>query len=109
MSIAAEYTNNTKVWYQVPYAVPAYTYPKEALIASAHIDDACVHIMVMDGRMLSIPLHWLPAVLHASPEDRCRFTFSEDRRALIWDPDNCSINDELFVDDYLAPHREPEQ
>ena len=86
MSIAAEYTNNTKVWYQIPYPVSAYTYPREALIASARIDDAYIHIMMMDGRMLAIPLHWLPAVLHASPEDRCRFTFSEDRRALIWDP-----------------------
>ena len=85
----------------------AYTYPGEALIASAHVDDAHIHLTLMDGRILSIPLHWLPAVLHAAPDERNRFAISENRKALVWDPDSCSINEELFVDDYLVPRKKP--
>ena len=108
MSIVAEYKDEAKLWYAIPYPASAYTYPKANLIESAQIDDACIHLKLTDGRSLAIPLHWMPSVWHAPAEERNRFLLSEDRRALIWDPDDCSINDELFIDDYLTPRQSPD-
>lgn len=89
-------------WYDIPYPASAYTFPSEALIHKVRFDDQYIHLDLTDGRILSIPLSWIPTLHNAAPAERQQFTISRDRKALIWDPDVCSINDELFIDDYLC-------
>jgi hypothetical protein len=41
-------------------------------------------------------------VHNASPKDRGKFEISRDHTMIIWDPDKCSINDEVRIADYLG-------
>ncbi|HLF74497.1 MAG TPA: DUF2442 domain-containing protein [Anaerolineales bacterium] len=55
-----------------------------------------------DGRILSVPLWWIPSLHSAAPEEREKYEISQDRKMIIWNPDKCSINDEVRIDDYLG-------
>ena len=98
-------SSSRAVWYDIPYPASAYTFPKDALIRAARFDKSHLHIEIADGRILSIPLKWIPSLCHAAPEERAKFKISRDRTMIIWDPDKCSINDELRLADYLGPHK----
>jgi hypothetical protein len=93
------------IWYEIPYASSEYTFPSEALIHRVRIDEHHIHLDLTDGRILSIPISWIPTVHNASTADRNTFQISRDRKVVIWDPDRCAINDELHVDDYLVSRR----
>ena len=56
-----------------------------------------------DGRVLSVPLWWIPTLYHALPEEREKYEINQSRTMLIWDPDTCAINDEMRISDYLCP------
>jgi len=90
----------------VQYPVSAYTFPREALIHQVRFDDEYMHVELTDGRMLSIPLWWIPTLHHASPEDREKYEINQSRTMIIWDPEKCAINDEIRIVDYLGPHRQ---
>ncbi len=98
----------TEKWYDIAYPASAYTFPREALIHQVRFDDEHIHIELTDRRVLSVPLSWIPTLHNAAPEEREKFEISQDRKMIIWDPDKCSINDEVRVDDYLAPRPESE-
>ncbi len=87
--------------YPVKYPLSAYTYPKGARIFAARFDDQYLHIELMDGRILSIPLSWIPTLANAAPADREQFAIDDTRTMLVWDPDVCAIDDQLQVLDYL--------
>lgn len=89
-------------WYEIPFAATAYTFPSEALIHEVELDEKYIHLRLTDGRILSIPLWWIPTLYHAAPEERAKFAISQDRKTLIWNPDDCAINDELTIQDYLV-------
>ncbi|HQY94783.1 MAG: DUF2442 domain-containing protein [Caldilinea sp.] len=72
------------------------------MIHTARLDDQYIHLDLTDGRILSIPLAWIPTLHNAAPSERNQFTISRDRKALLWDPDVCAINEEIFLDDYLS-------
>lgn len=88
--------------FDIAYSASEYTYPHEAMIHDLRIDDSYLHVELTDGRILSIPLWWIPTVHNAAPEDRLKFEISRSRTMIIWDPDKGSINDELRIQDYLA-------
>ncbi len=90
-------------WYEIPYPASAYTFPCEALIHRVRFEAEYIHLELTDGRMLAVPLSWIPSVYHAAPEEREKYQISRDRTMLIWDPDKCAINDELRLADYLGP------
>lgn len=92
--------------YTIAYPASEYTFPHQATIHDVRIDDAYIHIDLTDGRILSIPLWWIPTVYNATPEDRLKFEISRNRTMVIWDPDKGNINDELRLEDYLGPCRE---
>lgn len=98
-----EQTKETTKWYKIPYPASAYTFPHEALIHRVRFDDKYIHLDLTDGRMLAVPLSWIPSVYNAAPEEREKYEISRDRNMLIWDPDKCAINDELRLADYLGP------
>lgn len=100
--MSAERPDEHITWYEVPYPASAYTFPRESLIHDVRFDDEFIHLELTDGRVLSVPLGWVPSVHNASMEEREKFEISRDRRMVVWDPDHCAINDEMRIDDYLA-------
>jgi hypothetical protein len=89
--------------YKVQYPISAYTFPREARIHQVRFDDEYIHIELTDGRVLSLPLWWIPTLYDASPEEREKYEINRDRTMIIWDPDKCAINDEVRIADYLGP------
>ena len=90
--------------YKVQYPVSAYTLPQEALVHQVSFDDENMHIGLTDGRVLSIPLWWIPSLYDAELENREKFEITPGRTTIIWDPDKSGINDEVCIADYLGPH-----
>jgi hypothetical protein len=102
MHTKGEVAEQVAKWYEIPYPATAYTFPQETLIHNLRISDDSFEFELTDGRLLFVPLWWVPSVYNASPEDRQKFTISRDRKLVIWDPDECPINDELRIDDYVG-------
>ena len=92
--------------YSIAYPASEYTFPRDALIHDVRFDDTHIHLDLTDGRILSIPLWWIPTVYNAAPEDRLKFEINRSRTMIIWDPDKGNINDELRLEDYLGSGRE---
>lgn len=88
--------------YRIQYPLTAYTFPSDARIKAVRFDAERIHIELMDGRILSIPLRWIPTLYNAAAAEREKYIISRDRTMLIWDPERCEINDELRVSDYLV-------
>ncbi len=100
--MSAEHPEKQVTWYEVPFPASAYTFPRESLIHDVRFDDEYIQVELTDGRVLSVPLWWVPSVHNAPMAEREKFEISRDRRMVIWDPDHCAINDEMRIDDYLA-------
>ena len=66
-------------------------------------DDEYMRVELTDGRILSLPLWWIPTLYNATPEEREKCVINRDRTMIIWDPDKCAINDEVRIADYLGP------
>jgi len=93
----------------VQYPISAYTFPREARIHEVWFDEEYMHIALTDGRLLSVPLWWIPTLYNAEPEEREKFEISRDRTMIIWDPEKCAINDEISIFDLLGPGEEVEE
>jgi hypothetical protein len=104
----SEVAKSTTSWYDVPYPASAYTFPLDSLIHQVRFEGQFIHIELTDGRILSIPLWWIPTLYNAAPTEREKYEISQDRKMVIWDPDKCAINDEIRVDDYLVPIAKPD-
>lgn len=89
--------------YKVQYPISAYTFPREARIHHVRFDEEYMHVELTDGRILSVPLRWIPTLYNASAEEREKYELDRGRTAVIWDPDKCAINDEVRIADYLGP------
>lgn len=89
--------------YKAQYPVSAYTFPHEVRIHQVNFDDEYIHVMLTDGRKLSVPLWWIPTLYNAAAEDREKYAINQSRTALVWDPETCAINDEFRVLDYFGP------
>jgi hypothetical protein len=89
--------------YEVQYPVSAYTFPSEARIHRVRFDDERLHIELTDGRIIAIPLWWIPTLYNASSEEREKYEINRSRTMISWDPGKCAIVDEVRVTDYLGP------
>jgi hypothetical protein len=107
MTTKAKPGEQVEKWYEIAYPASAYTFPREALIHRVHFDKDYMHLELTDGRLLSIPLWWIPTLHNAAPEEREKYEISQDRKMIVWDPDKCAINDEVRIDDYLAERPSP--
>lgn len=97
--------SSKSIWYDIPYPASAYTFPKDALIHRVRFDKKFLCLELTDGRVLSIPLSWIPSLFNADPKEIAKYEISRDRTEIIWDPEKCAINDEVRVQDYLGPCR----
>ena len=94
--------------FKIQYPASAYTFPRDAIISIVRFDDDFVHVELTDGRIISVPLWWIPTLYNATSEEREKYELSSDRRLIVWDPSKCAINDELRIADYLSPvNKEP--
>jgi len=91
----------TKTKYSVQYPLRDYTFPTETRAESVTFDERYMHIYLMDERIISVPLKWIPTLWHATPEDREQYAIGWDGRLIYWDPDECAINEDLLVENYL--------
>lgn len=91
----------TKTTYSVQYPLSDYTFPTETRAESVTFDERYMHIHLMDERIVSVPLKWIPTLLNATPEDREQYSIGWDGRLIYWDPDECAINEDLLVEKYL--------
>jgi hypothetical protein len=89
--------------YKVQYPISAYVFPDEARIHKVRFDDEYMHVELTDGRVLSLPLWWIPTLYNAAPKEREKYEISRNRTVIIWDPEKCAINDEVCIADYLGP------
>ena len=96
-------SEQTAKWYDIAYPASAYTFPREALLHRVRFESDYMHLELTDGRVVSVPLWWIPTLHNAPAEEREKYEISQDRKMIIWDPDKCSINDEVRIADYLAP------
>lgn len=87
--------------YPIQYRIRDYTFPVVDLIATVNVDEKYIHIELTDGRLFSIPLHWIPPLRDAPPQERQKFQISQDRDAIIWDPEESIVNEILRLSDYL--------
>jgi hypothetical protein len=94
--------------FKILYPLRDYTFPTDALIDKVGFDETYMHVTLMDGRILSIPLKWIPTLFHAKPEERGKYQISQTRRMIIWDPSVCEINEEIRIEDFLGPRQSVE-
>jgi hypothetical protein len=89
--------------YKIRYPLREYTFPKEVKIAGVRFDETYMHVTLTDERILSVPLKWIPTLYHAKPVEREKYKINQTKRMLVWNPSECEINEEIRVEDYLAP------
>ena len=104
MSIVAERINQeTDVKrFHISHSISAYTFPKEALIDQVRFDESHTHVSLKDGRILSIPLSWIPTLQDARAEARLKYSINRSRTMIVWGPERSGINDEIRIADYLC-------
>lgn len=73
-------------------------YPTSALAKSVEFDEAMMHVLLMDGRIISVPLMWFPLLREATPEQRSHYEIGGGGISLHW-PD---IDEDLSVAGLLA-------
>ena len=91
--------------YKVQHPIDEYTFPQDAYIHDVRFDEKFIHVELTDQRIVSIPLWWIPTIYNASLQDRKKFEINQSRTMIIWNPEKCSINDEISIAEYLGPVR----
>ena len=95
--------------YKIQHSIDEYTFPKAVYIHDVRFDEKHMHVELTDGRILSIPLWWIPTVYNATHEARKKIEINQSRTMIIWDPAKCGINDEISIADYLGPTRDKDE
>ena len=58
--------------------------PTTALAKSIDFDEDTMHLLLTDGRRLSVPLAWFPLLLKASPKQRMKFEIGGGGSSVHW-------------------------
>jgi hypothetical protein len=58
--------------------------PTTALAKSVDFAEDMLHVVLTDGRRLSVPLAWFPLLLKASPEQRTKYEIGGGGTSLHW-------------------------
>ena len=66
----------TSKWYDIAYPASAYTFPREARLHRVRFDNDYMHLELTDGRILSVPLSWIPTLHNAAREEREKYEIS---------------------------------
>lgn len=77
--------------------VRAYV-PATALAKEVKFDDELMHVLLTDGRIISVPIIWFPLLREAAPEQRERYEIGGGGISLHW-PD---LDEDLSVANLMA-------
>ena len=69
----------------------------EPLAVDVSCTDAALHVLLADGREISVPLTWSPRLLAATPEDRKRWRLIGGGVGIYWE----SIDEDISVESLL--------
>jgi Protein of unknown function (DUF2442) len=58
--------------------------PTTALAKSVNFDEDMMHVLLTDGRRISVPITWFPLLLKASPEERTKCEIGSGGSSLHW-------------------------
>jgi hypothetical protein len=58
--------------------------PTTALAKSVDFDEDMMHVLLTDGRRISVPIAWFPLLLKASPEQLMKFEIGGGGASLHW-------------------------
>ncbi|MBA2703611.1 MAG: DUF2442 domain-containing protein [Blastocatellia bacterium] len=58
--------------------------PTTALAKSVNFDEDMMHVLLTDGRRVSVPIAWFPLLLKASPEQRMKCEIGSGGTSLHW-------------------------
>ncbi len=72
--------------------------PTTALAKSLEFDERMMRVIFTDGRVLSVPLQWIPALHRASPEQREQYEIAGGGISLHWS----ELDEDLSVAGLLA-------
>ncbi|MBV9021928.1 MAG: DUF2442 domain-containing protein [Ktedonobacteraceae bacterium] len=56
-----------------------------AIAVGVQFDSERMHVRLIDGRVISVPLTWFPRLLHATPEQRNRWELIISGKGLRWE------------------------
>jgi hypothetical protein len=73
-------------------------------IADVRFDRERMHVLLRDGREISVPLWWYPRLLHATPEQREKWEILPFGDALHWE----EIDEDLDVRGFLLGAKAPD-
>jgi hypothetical protein len=72
--------------------------PKTALAKSVDFDEDMMHVLLTDGRRVSVPIVWFPLLLKASPEQRTKYEIGGGGSSLHW----AELDEDLSVAGLMA-------
>ena len=58
--------------------------PTTALAKSVDFDEDMLHVLLTDGRRISVPIVWFPSLLKVSPEQRKKYEIGSGGASLHW-------------------------
>jgi len=87
--------------YEIRYPRSAYTFPTQACAEKVTFDETYMHLHLRDGRIVSIPLKWIPTLANATLADREKVFIGNDGHTLHWNPDEGEINEDLRIDSFM--------
>ena len=73
--------------YQVEPATKE-SFPRDARAVGVTFNETHIVVDLEDGRIVSVPLRWFPAIERATPDQRAQVKINLDGRLLSWDPDD---------------------
>ena len=63
----------------------AEDYASRALATDVRVDDDALHVVLSDGRELSVPLAWFPRLVSATAQQRASWKLIGDGHGIRWD------------------------
>ena len=72
--------------------------PKTALAKSVHFDSDLMHVSLVDGRIISVPIRWFPLLREATPQQRENYEIGGGGISLHWP----EIDEDLSVAHLMA-------
>ena len=58
--------------------------PTTALAKSVDFDEDLMHVLLADGRRISVPIIWFPILHKASPDQRAKYEIGSGGTSLHW-------------------------
>ncbi len=63
----------------------AEDFADRALATSVRVDEHVLHVVLSDGRELSVPLAWFPRLVAATPQQRSSWRIIGDGQGIRWE------------------------